>query len=175
MVTTRGAGAASTSGSSRMVSANGPRKLLPNCSSKPSAVVIRVGGAITPALLISTSTGAAVGDQAVGELRHRGQVGQVDPADLEPGAGLRGQDLVPRPLPLGDRPDRHHHVRPGPGQAPGGFPAGAAVGAGDDDELACLIGNRVHDLLLWILQRPSVCYRAELIRPMVCTQGTAGL
>ena len=41
-----------------MVSANGPRKLLPNCSSKPSAVVIRVGGAITPALLISTSTGA---------------------------------------------------------------------------------------------------------------------
>ena len=40
-----------------MVSANGPRKLLPNCSSKPSAVVIRVGGAITPALLISTSTG----------------------------------------------------------------------------------------------------------------------
>ena len=40
-----------------MVSANGPRKLLPNCSSNPSAVVIRVGGAITPALLISTSTG----------------------------------------------------------------------------------------------------------------------
>ena len=31
-----------------MVSANGPRKLLPNCSSKPSAVVIRVGGALWP-------------------------------------------------------------------------------------------------------------------------------
>ena len=57
IVTTRGAGAASTSGSSRRVSANGPRKLLPNCSSKPSVVVIRVGGVITPALLISTSTG----------------------------------------------------------------------------------------------------------------------
>ena len=56
MVTTRGEGAESTSGRSRFVSANGPRKFVPNWSSKPSAVVMRCGTAITPALLISTST-----------------------------------------------------------------------------------------------------------------------
>ena len=106
--------------------------------------------------------GSAVRDQAVGELRYRGQVGQVDPADLELGAGLAGQDLLARLLPLGDRPDRHHHVRPGSGQAPGSLPAGAAVGARDHDELACLIGNRVHGLSSEFSSRPSVCYFPNL-------------
>ena len=39
-------------------------------------------------------------------------------------------------------------MRPGCGQASGGLLAGAAVGARDDDELACLIGNRIHELSL---------------------------
>src|SRR4051794_7039673 len=56
-MTTQPAGAASTSGSRRSVSANGPRTLLPNCSSNPSVVVNRRGGAITPALFSSMSTG----------------------------------------------------------------------------------------------------------------------
>src|SRR5260370_32712451 len=68
---------------------------------------------------------------------------------------MPGQDLLARPLPLGHRPDRHHHVRPGPGQAPGGLLAGAAVGARDDDELACLFGNRVHDFSPPGLSAPS--------------------
>ena len=57
IVATRGVGAASSAGSRRRVRAKGPRKLLPNCNSKPSTVVNRRGGAITPALLSSMSTG----------------------------------------------------------------------------------------------------------------------
>ena len=82
------------------VSANGPRKLLPNCSSNPSAVVNRRGGAITPALFSSMSTGVAVGEQAVGERLHRGEVGQVDAAHLErarPGARPGSRRGRPRP------------------------------------------------------------------------------
>ena len=56
-VVTRGAGASSRCGISRPVSAKWPRWLVPNCSSKPSTVSRRRGGAITPALLTSRSSG----------------------------------------------------------------------------------------------------------------------
>src|SRR3954471_14432860 len=57
IMTTRPADAASSRGNRRSVRANGPRTLLPNCSSNPSVVVNRRGGAITPALFSSMSTG----------------------------------------------------------------------------------------------------------------------
>jgi hypothetical protein len=51
--------------------------------------------------------------------------------------------------------------------------------AGNDDKLACLIGNCVHDATSFrpgrpALKRPSVCY-LQFSRPVVCSQATAGL
>src|ERR1700712_566291 len=57
IVATRAPGAASSSGSRRTVSANGPRALLAVWSSNPSTVRGRSGTAITPALLTSRSSG----------------------------------------------------------------------------------------------------------------------
>ena len=101
IVTTRGAGAASSSGSSRRVSANGPRKLLPNCSSKPSAVVIRVGGAITPALLTSRSTG--VPSASSPSLNSRTEARSARSTRRTSSRALRvaGQDLGPGLVALG--------------------------------------------------------------------------
>lgn len=53
-VTTRAAGVSRSVGSSSPVSAKWPRWFVPNCVSKPSAVV-PYGSAITPALLTSRS------------------------------------------------------------------------------------------------------------------------
>ena len=130
------------------MSANGPRKLLPNCSSKPSAVVNRVGGAITPALLSSMSTGVPSASSAVRELLDGREVGQVHPAHLELRGGVRREDLVAGRLALGDGAHREHHPRARGGEALGGLPTGAAVGAGDDGEPAGLVGNGVHGVLL---------------------------
>ena len=57
-------------------------------------------------------------------------------------------------------------MRPGPGQAPGGFPAGAAVGARDDDELAGLIGNR--PAAARSDQLASAVAASLATRPMLC-------
>ena len=126
------------------MSANGPRKFEPNCSSKPSLVVIRVGGCITPALFTSRSSCDSSAASFSANSWTDVQVGEVDPADLELGVGVLGQDLGLGGFTLGRGPDRHHHPRAGGGQALGGLLAGAAVGAGDDDELAALVGDVVH-------------------------------
>src|ERR1700721_3727312 len=62
IVTTRGLSddcfaASSSAGISMAVSAKCARTFVPNCSSKPSVVSSRLGGAITPALLIRMSSG----------------------------------------------------------------------------------------------------------------------
>jgi hypothetical protein len=49
-VVTLGEAARCSAGINSPVSANGPRKFVPNCSSNPSAVVSRCGTDITPAL-----------------------------------------------------------------------------------------------------------------------------
>lgn len=56
IVVTRGARPSSSVGRSRVVRTNGPRKLLPHCSSWPSFVSMRSGGVMTPALLTRTSS-----------------------------------------------------------------------------------------------------------------------
>src|SRR5216684_1642323 len=147
MVATRGFGAARSSGRSRTVRANGPRKLLPNCSSKPSTVVMRVGGAIIPALLINTSIGVPSGE-ATGELFHGREVSQIDVADVEVSGGLAREDLVPGLLALCDGADPHHDTCSRSRESPGGLLARAAVGARDDDELAGLVGDLIHGGLL---------------------------
>ncbi len=109
----------------------------------------------------------AVGDQAIGEVPDAGQVGEVDPAHLELRGGMLGQDLGPGPLALRGRADGHHDTRPGGGQAPGGFLAGPAVGAGNDGDLPALIGNDVHGGSSATSARPSVCYVFHISRLVV--------
>jgi hypothetical protein len=58
-VVTLGDSARSSAGISKAVSANGPRKLVPNCNSKPSAVSWRFGTDITPALFTRRSSFAS--------------------------------------------------------------------------------------------------------------------
>jgi hypothetical protein len=90
--------------------------------------------------------GRVVGEEAVGEGRHRVEVGQVEVSHLERRRGVLGQDLLHGLGALGGVAHREHHLRPRAGQPAGGFFTRAAVGAGDDAELAGLGGYSVHGL-----------------------------
>jgi hypothetical protein len=77
------------------------------------------------------------------ELPHRVEVGQVEPAHLEAGAGLGVADLRDRPLALDLVAHGQHDVRAVAGQLSGGGQAEAAIGPGDDERAAAQIGYPV--------------------------------
>ena len=83
-VTTRPCASTSSAGSSSPVSTKWARWLVPNCSSKPSSVRRRLGGAITPALLTSRSSGPV---ELLGELAHGGHRGEVEARGRTSAAG----------------------------------------------------------------------------------------
>ena len=145
IVVTRGAGAASRSGSRRLVSANGPRKLVPSCSSKPSSVSSRFGrrhhtGVVEQEVEVRQVARQPVGERRDGRRTTRGRASRTSTLRV----GVGAPDLRERPLTLRRVADREDHVGAGGGQAFGGLAAGPAVGSGDDDGAAGLVGDGVH-------------------------------
>ena len=136
IVTTRGVRPPPSAPSSRPVSAKWPRWLVPNCSSKPSAVSRR-GGAITPALLSSRSTGRARRPRTRGS-----SPGWPCPARRSSksasgaSARMRARAASPRPASRQARID----VGSGAAERERGVVADPAVGAGDDRGAALLAG-----------------------------------
>src|ERR1017187_7620980 len=119
IVTTRGlcvrtSAARSSAGSSSAVSAKWPSTLVPNCISKPSAVSCRRFGAITPALLISRSSGTPSAISAAANLRIDSSDARSSSATsaLAPGASARTRAAIPavaRVLPPDGRPVLRSH------------------------------------------------------------------
>ena len=120
---------------SRLTSTKWPRWLVPNCVSKPSAVV-PCGQAMTPALAISTSRRSCVGEHAVGERPHRRErrPGRASRSSTSPGRRR------PRPsafVGLGrGRGRRRRPCAPWAASGPGGLDAEAGRRAGDE-HVAC--------------------------------------
>ena len=110
----------SSSGSSRTVSANGPRKLLPSCSSKPSTVSNRSGGAITPALLTRVSTGrpSATRPSTSSPTDARSARSTRRTSSLAPGTRRGSRPGRPRPSPACGRPSRRRRRRRRAGRRP---------------------------------------------------------
>ena len=117
--------------------------------------------------------GYAVAGEPVAEVAHRGEVGQIDPADLQVCVGVGGENLGLRLLALVQCAYCHDHMGAGGAEALRSLLAGAAVCAGDDDPAAGLIRYLVHDSLPII--DLVVCYDFDRNRPPVSIQGTDGL
>ncbi len=149
-VTTRAASDSSSFGSSRPVRAKWPRWLVPNWSSKPCSVSIR-GGAMTPALLISRSSGAHAAEHVIGGLGDHVEVAEVERQRLDLGVGVLVEDVRHRDRGLLRVTAAEQDGRAGAGQRQRRLLADAAVGAGDQGGAPGQVGN--------VLGRPSIAHR----------------
>ncbi len=86
----------------------------------------------------------AVRQQAVSELLHRRQVGEVNPPYLKLRVRVVSENLVPRLLAFRWRPDGHDDAGARGPEAARGLLADAAVRARHDDELPGLARDGIH-------------------------------
>ena len=139
-VTTRASSRPSISGSSRLVSAKWPRWLVPNWSSKPSAVWRR-GGAITPALLISRSRPSWLAAKRSANDRTEARLARSSSSSSGLGPVAAAATSAWAALPLSRLRQAMHHERAVARELARRDEPEAAVRAGDDGDAAGLVGD----------------------------------
>ena len=126
---------ARSNGSRRATSAKWPRKFVANCNSSPSWVTCRVGGVITPALLMSRLIGRPSSIRPVAERRDRRQRREVQLPGGDAVAWGGGADTLQRGRALLRVADGQDDICASGGETTGEPKTNPVARAGDDERI----------------------------------------